>query len=140
MKSLFAERYGGGAISRNGGGARCGFDGRWQVKGIGANALVGQGAKHVDGELTMTGAVLEALWGNVMAKLLPYGAVPNKAILLTDSPIAALSPASARSPHNRKALLVREPVVRPAHFAARLTIILMMRCKGSLRIFSGSKN
>ncbi|HGM4725599.1 TPA: MchC protein [Serratia marcescens] len=115
-KVFFAERYGGGAISRNGGGARCGFDGRWQVKGIGANALVGQGAKHVDGELTMTGAVLEALWGNVMAKLLPYGAVPNKAILLTDSPIAALSPASARSPHNRKALLVREPVVRPAHF------------------------
>ncbi|MBH2528768.1 MchC protein [Serratia marcescens] len=115
-KVFFAERYGGGAISRNGGGARCGFDGRWQVKGIGANALVGQGAKHVDGELTMTGAVLEALWGNVMAKLLPYGAVPNKAILLTDSPLAAISPESARSPHNRKALLVREPVVRPAHF------------------------
>ena len=34
-KVFFAERYGGGAISRNGGGARCGFDGRWQVKGIG---------------------------------------------------------------------------------------------------------
>ncbi|MDI9229697.1 MchC protein, partial [Serratia bockelmannii] len=51
-----------------------------------------------------------------MAKLLPYGAVPNKAILVTDSPLAAISPESARSPHNRKALLVREPVVRPAHF------------------------
>ncbi|CAI0749927.1 Uncharacterised protein [Serratia proteamaculans] len=87
-KVFFAERYGGGAISRNGGGARCGFDGRWQVKGIGANALVGQGAKHVDGELTMTGAVLEALWGNVMAKQLPYGAVPNNAILLANNPIA----------------------------------------------------
>lgn len=101
---------------------------------------MGQGAKHVDGELTMTGAVLEALWGNVMAKLLPYGAVPNKAILLTDNPIATLSPASAGDVHNRKALLVREPVVRPAHFAARPTIILMMRCKGSLRILSGPKN
>lgn len=78
--------------------------------------------------------------GNVMAKLLPYGAVPNKAILVTDSPLAAISPESARSPHNRKALLVREPVVRPAHFAAHPTIILMMRCKGSLRIFSGSKS
>lgn len=65
-KLFYAERYGGGAISRNGGGARCGFDGRWQVKGIGANALVGRGSKQVDGELTLTGAVLEALWGNLM--------------------------------------------------------------------------
>lgn len=39
-KIFYAERYGGGAIARNGGGARCGFDGRWQVKGIGANALM----------------------------------------------------------------------------------------------------
>lgn len=115
-KVFFAERYGGGAISRNGGGARCGFDGRWQVKGIGANALVGQGAKHVDGELTMTGAVLEALWGNVMAKQLPYGAVPNNAILLANNPIADVASSATANVHNRKALLVREPVVRPAHF------------------------
>lgn len=39
-KIFYAERYGGYAISLNGGGARCGFDGRWQVKGIGANARV----------------------------------------------------------------------------------------------------
>lgn len=115
-KVFYAERYGGGAISRNGGGARCGFDGRWQIKGIGANALVGQESKHIDGELTMTGAVLEALWGNVLARLLPYGAVANKAILLTDVPIATITPSSASKAHNSRALLVREPVVRPAHF------------------------
>ncbi|TLV05008.1 mchC domain protein [Klebsiella indica] len=45
-KIFYAERYGGGAISRNGGGARCGFDGRWQVKGISANALVGKGSRR----------------------------------------------------------------------------------------------
>jgi len=58
-KVFYAERYGGDAISRHGGGARCGFDGHWQVKGIGANALVGRGSKQVDGELTLTGFLLE---------------------------------------------------------------------------------
>ncbi|MGF6190990.1 hypothetical protein [Serratia sp. 2723] len=115
-KLFYAERYGGGAISHNGGGARCGFDGRWQVKGIGANALVGIGSKQVDGELTFTGAVLEALWGNLMAKLLPYGAVSNKAILLADNVSICNAPLTSSTIHGRRALLVREPVVRPAHF------------------------
>lgn len=115
-KLFYAERYGGGAISRNGGGARCGFDGRWQVKGIGANALVGRGSKQVDGELTLTGAVLEALWGNLMAKLLPYGAVPNKAILLADNISVKNAPSASSTVHERRALLVREPMIRPAHF------------------------
>ncbi|HHQ6627819.1 TPA: MchC protein, partial [Serratia fonticola] len=115
-KLFYAERYGGGAISRNGGGARCGFDGRWQVKGIGANALVGRGSKQVNGELTLTGAVLEALWGNLMAKLLPYGAVPNKAILLADNISVKNAPSVSSTVHERRALLVREPVIRPAHF------------------------
>lgn len=115
-KLFYAERYGGDAISHNGGGARCGFDGRWQVKGIGANALVGRGSKQVDGVLTLTGAVLEALWGNLMAKLLPYGAVPNKAILLADNASAKNSASAPLTVHDRRALLVREPVIRPAHF------------------------
>jgi hypothetical protein len=113
-KVFYAERYGGVAISHNGGGARCGFDGRWQVKGIGANALVGIGSKQVNGELTLIGAILEVLWGSLMAKLLPYGAVPNLAVLLTECPLAD-SPTSI-TVHNRRSLLVRVPVIRPAHF------------------------
>lgn len=42
-KTFHAERYGGSGIQRNGGGARCGFDGNYQVKGMGANPLVGVG-------------------------------------------------------------------------------------------------
>ncbi|MEX0493721.1 hypothetical protein AB3X31_07160 [Raoultella terrigena] len=115
-KIFYAERYGGDAISLNGGGARCGFDGRWQVKGIGANALVGQGAKQVDGELTLTGAVLEAIWGGLLAKLLPYGVVPNKAILLTEIALASRTPSVSSPIHSHRVLLVRESAVRPAHF------------------------
>ncbi|HAI2223197.1 TPA: MchC protein, partial [Escherichia coli] len=40
-KVFHAERYGGSGIQRNGGGARCGFDGNYQVKRIGSNPLVG---------------------------------------------------------------------------------------------------
>lgn len=115
-KVFYAERYGGSAISYNGGGARCGFDGRWQIKGIGANALVGQGSRQVDGELTLTGAVLEVIWGVVMAKVLPYGAVPNRAILLTENLLADSISSASSMAHARRTLLVREPVVRPAHF------------------------
>jgi hypothetical protein len=115
-KVFYAERYGGVAISYNGGGARCGYDGRWQIKGIGANLLVGKDSKHVDGELTLTGAALEVLWGNVLAKILPFGVVPNKAILLTNKTITNIAYPNSNLSCRNRALLVRDPVVRPAHF------------------------
>ncbi|WP_374258778.1 MchC protein [Yokenella regensburgei] len=115
-KTFFAERYGGSGIQRNGGGARCGFDGCYQVKGIGANPLVGQGTdgRHSNGALGAIHAVYEALWGEVLSRLLPYGAVRARAVLLTD---LYTSEAWDRTDGaSRRALLVRDPVVRPAHF------------------------
>ncbi|WP_312229169.1 MchC protein [Pseudescherichia sp.] len=111
-----AERYGGSGIQRNGGGARCGFNGRYQIKGIGANPLVGEGSDpiHSNGALTASDAIYEAFWGEALAKVLPYGAVRARAVLLTDSFIE-LAFKRAGGPL-RRALLVREPVVRPAHF------------------------
>ncbi|CAQ83432.1 MULTISPECIES: hypothetical protein [Photorhabdus] len=115
-KVFYAERYGGDGISRNGGGARCGFDGQWQVKGIGANPLIGKDSKQVDGELTMTGAMLEVLWGSLMEKLLPFGAVPNVVVLLTDQAISGKKHAISFRSQDLRTLLVREPTIRPAHF------------------------
>lgn len=115
-KIFQAERYGGSGIQRNGGGARCGFDGRYQVKGIGANPLVGEGSdrRHSNGALGAIHAIYEALWSEVLAQVLPYGAVRTRAVLLTDSYIDIAFERS-QGP-SRRALLVREPVVRPAHF------------------------
>ncbi|ERK10526.1 MchC protein [Serratia sp. JSRIV002] len=115
-KVFQAERYGGSGIQRNGGGARCGFEGRYQVKGIGANPLVGQGSDwhHSNGALSASQAIYEALWGEVLAQASPYGAVRTQAILLTDKYIdIEFERSRGRA---RRALLVREPVVRPAHF------------------------
>jgi hypothetical protein len=115
-KIFFAERYGGSGIQRNGGGARCGFDGNYQVKGIGANPLVGEGTdgRHSNGALGAIHAIYEALWGEVLAQILPYSAVRARAVLLTD---VYTDKAFDRSQgKSRRALLVRDPVIRPAHF------------------------
>ncbi|EKG4262387.1 MchC protein [Salmonella enterica] len=115
-KTFHAERYGGSGIQRNGGGARCGFDGNYQVKGIGANPLVGEGTdgRHSNGALGAIHAIYEALWGEVLAQILPYSAVRVRAVLLTN----LYSDKAFDRSHgkSRRALLVRDPVVRPAHF------------------------
>ncbi|MEF3107867.1 MchC protein [Raoultella sp. WB_B2P2-3] len=115
-KLFYAERYGGDGIQRNGGGARCGFDGYYQIKGMGANPLVGEGTDghHSNGSLGATHGVYEALWGEVLAQILPYSAVRARAVLLTN---IYTGKAFDRS-HGKslRALLIREPVVRPAHF------------------------
>ena len=116
IKKFYAERYGGSGIQRNGGGARCGFDGHYQVKGMGANPLVGKGSDecHSNGALSVVHAVYEALWSEVLGTILPYGAVKTRAVLLIDDNIDNSCELAAGS--SQRALLVREPVVRPAHF------------------------
>lgn len=116
VKQFYAERYGGSGIQRNGGGARCGFDGHYQVKGIGANPLVGDGSdtRHSDGRLSVAHAIYEIIWSEILAQVLPFGAVRTKAVLLVRP---SEEQASGRiSNAEKRALLVREPVVRPAHF------------------------
>ena len=113
---FLAERYGGSGIQRNGGGARCGFDGRYQIKGIGANPLVGKGSdlRHSNGVLSASMAMYETLWTEMLSSVLPYGAVPVQAVLFTDK--ATDSDFERTCAPSERALLVREPVVRPAHF------------------------
>ncbi|WP_329906641.1 hypothetical protein [Serratia quinivorans] len=115
-KVFQAERYGGSGIQHNGGGARCGFDGHYQIKGIGANPVVGLGTDrhHSNGALAADHAIYEAIWGEVLARVLPYGAVRTQAVLLTDRYIEINFERNNR--RAQRALLVREPVIRPAHF------------------------
>lgn len=115
-KFFYAERYGGSGIQRNGGGARCGFDGRYQVKGIGANPLVGEGTdgRHSNGSLGAVHAVYEMLWSEGLARILPYGAVRTLAVLLSNEYTEHAYEHNCNL--SQRALLVREPVVRPAHF------------------------
>lgn len=113
---LLAERYGGAGITTHGGGARCGFDGVRQFKGIGINPLAGCDANtgHSDGALSLTDAMLEVMWSEVLRGVLPWGLVSPLAVLATAETLTL-----QRGPHRlrqRRALLLRPPVIRPAHF------------------------
>lgn len=112
LKTFYAERYGGDGILGNGGGGRCGFDGVWQLKGLGPNQLVGKDsdAAHGDGNLCLTTAVYETLWSEIIACVLPFGSIRTVAILDTGREYEITGKAATRG------LLVREPAVRPAHF------------------------
>lgn len=113
----FAERYGGKGVGRNGGGGRCGLYQDVQIKGIGRNVLIGPGEDraHRSGELTMKEALKEAIWGEVYQAALPYGAARSYAVIDSGIQTETRDPGfpDADSP---RALLLRQPIVRPAHF------------------------
>ena len=115
-KVFFAERYGGEGISTKGGGGRCGFDGVFQLKGLGPNQLVGDrprdtyGNSHANGLLSLDVAIYEAIWAEVINIALPYGAVRTVAVIDLEYDFEEPDKKHARG------LLVRLPAVRPAHF------------------------
>lgn len=112
IKTFMAERYGGDGILGNGGGARCGFDGVWQLKGLGPNQLVGKDvdAGHSDGNLSLHTAIYESIWAEIINIALPFGAIRTVAILDTGRKFEERGTLTSRG------LLVRQPAVRPAHF------------------------
>ncbi|WP_200862092.1 hypothetical protein [Pseudogulbenkiania ferrooxidans] len=115
-KIFYAERYGGSGISYHGGGARCGFDGKYHIKGIGPNPLLGRDVDrfHSSGSLSFEDAIYETLWGEILHRALPCGAVRSRAILLTDKVFKNNFGHDEKTA--RRALLVRSPEIRPAHF------------------------
>lgn len=112
VKTFMAERYGGDGILGNGGGGRCGFDGAWQLKGLGPNQLVGKNvdAGHSDGNLNLDTAIYESIWSEIINVALPFGAIRTVAILDTGRTYKVQGISTPRG------LLVRQPAVRPAHF------------------------
>jgi hypothetical protein len=120
-KTFFAERYGGTGIGTHGGGVRCGNDGRYQVKGIGRNLLCGEEAEfnHSHGGESLLAALLEAMWGEILHRALPFGAVRAYAVIRTGLSIPADGPNDVLAA-SQGALLVRQAALRPAHFMRAL--------------------
>ncbi|MBY8028771.1 hypothetical protein KW464_05820 [Vibrio fluvialis] len=116
-QSLFyAERYGGQAINRNGGGARAGLKGDFQVKGMGPNLLVGEGSDfwYSHGSATLVDMIQEALWGEVCHHLLPHGSVRCLAVIQTG--LDAIGDNKKKQATLPGGLVVRENALRIAHF------------------------
>ncbi len=113
-KRFWADLYGGGEVAGNGGSARAGYDGQYQLKGIGATPLVSRyrDRSHSDGCICTFQALSDAFWGRVLHKLLPYGAVQAHCIITTP----LIIPNDAYPANTPRALLVRDAPVRLAHF------------------------
>lgn len=85
-KTMFAERYGGFGIGTNGGGARVVNVDNAQIKGVGANALVGDGAlkSHSYGGLEIQGAIKEIIYSQLLNKISPVGVQTINGLIFLD--------------------------------------------------------
>lgn len=113
-KSLVAERYGGWGIGKNGGGGRCGNSGKYQLKGIGANCMVGSHDDeiHRDGGLDAVSAIIEIIYTHLLSILLPLGTVKIHGLILIGEKTAYY-----HHPTNLRwgTIMLRDNCLRPAH-------------------------
>ncbi|WP_285762219.1 hypothetical protein [Biformimicrobium ophioploci] len=111
---LLAEQYGGEGIGENCGGVRCGNLGDFQIKGIGANHLLGDhdNFAHSSGIFTMHMALREAIYSRVLDLALPVGVVKCRAVI-------NIGRSRHEDPRSEatdiRALIVRDICLRPAH-------------------------
>ncbi|HQE39988.1 MAG TPA: hypothetical protein PLC55_11905 [Zoogloea sp.] len=115
-RTLLAERYGGNGLAENAGGVRCGLLGDIQIKGSGRNPLAGDQTDywHKHGALSLQDGLKEAFWSSVFGAVLPFGAATSFAVVSTGSRFSTeVDGFRASAP---RGLLLRKPLLRPAHF------------------------
>ncbi len=111
--TLRAERYGANGTGSNGGGVRCGNLGKYQIKGIGTNCLVGsaENVAHSYGGLDLAGAITETIYSNLLSRMMPLGVAEIIGLIYVGK-----SSGIIREEKCPGAILVREQCLRPAHF------------------------
>jgi hypothetical protein len=116
-----ADRYGGIGVGRGGGSGRCSVWGELQTKGVGVTPLVAENPDrfHRTGTMTLVEAGLEAIFGSVFERCLPFSAIPVEAVVLTGGTFV---PGYTHDPTERcmRALVLRRFALRPAHFLRNL--------------------
>lgn len=113
-KLLQAERYGGAGIGFNGGGSRCGNTDQYQLKGVGANCLVGEGSDrlHSYGGLDAPAAIIETINSYVFGKILPLGVVKVHGLIWVGESAGF---DITKNENCWGVLMVRDKCMRPAH-------------------------
>lgn len=127
--TFLAERYGGLGIGIHGGGARCGIasNGRYLVKGIGCNPLLGRDAPldYSHGGVSLPEAIKESIWGELLYHILPFRAARAPYVIATGTRCwwvihrwgeDLLRDRYGDDVYLPRGLIVREVAIRPAHF------------------------
>lgn len=122
-RTQLADRYGGYGVGHGGGSGRCSTFGNVQIKGVGQTPLVTlkHDRFHSSGTVSLPEAGREAIWSQILSVVLPYGTVSPLAIVLTGGVFT--EPAqTGMNVLRRRSLLMREFVLRPAHYLRNLRI------------------
>ncbi|WLA12160.1 hypothetical protein MO327_18745 [Xanthomonas translucens] len=112
-KVVFADRYGSSGLGPHGGSGRAAVFGSFHVKGVGPTPLVATSTDwwHSHGGMWLEEAIREEIYSEVVGDEFPHGA--SAVIAIIDTGVRCLLPDGNLG--KRKALLVRELEVRPAH-------------------------
>ncbi|MCT8284945.1 hypothetical protein NYQ43_04350 [Xanthomonas translucens pv. translucens] len=112
-KVVFADRYGSSGLGPHGGSGRAAVFGSFHVKGVGPTPLVASSTDwwHSHGGMWLEEAIREGIYSEIVKEEFPYGA--SSVIAIIDIGVRCLLPNGKLG--KRKALLVRELEVRPAH-------------------------
>lgn len=112
----WADRYGGEGLKNNGGSGRAGLVDAFHMKGVGKTPLASPFSdyQHSHGLVSLEECMREAVYAELVGDRFPYGAVPVIAIVDVGSTIGWR--AEKKMAYERAAILVRPPVLRPAHF------------------------
>lgn len=118
---LYAEHYGGFGIGHNGGGARCGNLGRFQLKGVGVTPVVGlhDNLYNSSGMYPLYEAITEAANYRIFSNLLPIGIAHSYGILaIGETPffLTAEEPSRVQDGASKLAIGIKEACVRIGHF------------------------
>ncbi|MBZ3300294.1 hypothetical protein IPR10_23560 [Xanthomonas perforans] len=110
---VFADRYGSSGLGPHGGSGRAAVFGSFHVKGVGPTPLVASSTDwwHSHGGMWLEEAIREGIYSEIVEEEFPYGA--SSVIAIIDIGVRCLLPNGKLG--KRKALLVRELEVRPAH-------------------------
>ncbi|MGF1724813.1 protein adenylyltransferase SelO family protein [Photobacterium nomapromontoriensis] len=120
-KIFLADRYGNTGDAGNGGSARCGINGKLQIKGNGVNPLVAINVDegHSSGKLPLNEALSEALWSEICHNELPYGALRIIAVIRTPQTIVGAN-TFGDTVEQPCSIMIRELATRPAHYEPAL--------------------
>lgn len=118
-QTFYAERYGSHSERCNGGGVRCGNHMGVQIKGTGKNLLANGWMDfwHTHGGASLEEGVREAIWGEFFHQNAPFGAARILAVIRTGMDIDFDYNLESKEDNKAPgALMLRQPIVRPAHF------------------------
>lgn len=116
--TMYAEAYGGDGGAANGGGARAGNLRGVQLKGIGPNMYVGATTdrRHGYGAFYLEHAVVDAIYAQLVSRMLPSGSVTVYGIIDSGLTIHYRDPEQDYYHSGAGGILVREACLRLGHF------------------------